>query len=128
MPRPTSAAAAPHRVAAFSSWLLMPSMACPSAFTSGCRLLAAIVSAPISPMVASTVVAKRSASIRLITSMAPERINSAVAIPVRVLAASFRCQVFRALVNALKLPVIASSIAVSGVWSIFFRLAMAFAT
>lgn len=87
-----------------------------------------MVKAPISPMVASTVVPKRSASIRLITSMAPASISTAVAIPVRVLVASFRCQVFRALVSALKLPVIASSIAVSGVWSIFFRLTMAFAT
>ena len=124
---PSRAAAAPHRVEAFSSCVPSPLTAESKAFTSGFSSFAAVTSSAMSTTVALSTQTNRSGSMRLMTNMAPASISRAEPMPVRILVFSCFCHVFNAPVSALKLPEMLSSIFDRGVASIFRRLFMALA-
>ena len=127
MPSPISAAAVPHRVAAFRALAFRLSNAFVNRLVVGSSSFAETVSRVTKPKTVLAISVNWSGLIRLITYMAPARIRIAVAMPVRVLVLSFFCQVLIALVSCLKVPEMELSIPVSGVSSIAFRLLVAFA-
>ena len=124
---PSSAAAVPHRVEAFSSCVPSPLTAESKAFTSGFSSFAAVTSSAMRSIVPTSTEVYRSGSMRLMMNMAPASISRAEPMPVRILVFSCFCHVFSAPVSALKLPEMLFSIFDRGVASIFRRLFIALA-